>query len=102
MHVLKQPGQGEVEGGRGGEKKQGKTDPHKMRAFGIVLTNLVIILASSIPVVGVYTTLSFSIEYYCNVFPMLVIVNIFSVMVSPLIHLYREGRLPCRRGPETR
>ncbi|KAJ8000826.1 hypothetical protein DPEC_G00184420 [Dallia pectoralis] len=44
LRVLKQPGPGEVEGGRGGEKKQGTTDPQKMRAFSIVLTNLVIIV----------------------------------------------------------
>jgi hypothetical protein len=102
LRVLKQPGPGEVEGGRGGEKKQRTTDPHKMRAFGIVLTNLVIILASSIPVVVGYTTVSSSLVSYCNVIPMLLMVNIFSVLVSPLLHLYREGRLPCRRGPETR
>ncbi|XP_042173267.1 uncharacterized protein LOC121845659 [Oncorhynchus tshawytscha] len=102
LRVLKQPGPGEVEGGRGGEKKQGKTDPHKVRAFGIILTNLVIILASSITVVVGWATFSSSLDYNCNVFPMLLIVNIFSVMVSPLMHLYREGRLPCRRGPETR
>ncbi|KAJ8000821.1 hypothetical protein DPEC_G00184370 [Dallia pectoralis] len=44
LRVLKQPGPGEVEGGRGGEKKQGTTDPQKMRAFRIVLTNLVIVV----------------------------------------------------------
>jgi hypothetical protein len=102
LRVLKQPGPGEVEGGRGGEKKQGTTDPHKMRAFGIVLTNLLIIFASFIPVVVGYTTASPSLDYICNVFPLLLIVNIFSVLVSPLMHLYREGRLSCRRGPETR
>jgi hypothetical protein len=101
LRVLKQPGPGEVEGGKGGDEKQGTTYPHKMRAFGIVLTNLVIILASSIPVVAFYASQSSSLDYYCIVYPMLLIVNIFSVMVSPLILLYREGRLPCRRGLET-
>jgi hypothetical protein len=101
LRVLKQPGPGEVEGARGGEKKQGKTDPHKMRAFGIVLINLVIILASSIPMVVGWTALLSSLDLFCKVFPMLVIVNIFSVLVSPLMHLYREGRLPCPREPET-
>jgi hypothetical protein len=101
LRVLKQPGPGEVEGGRGGEKKQGSTDPHKMRAFGMVSTNLVIILASSFLVVFGYTTMSSSLVHNCNVIPILLIVNIFSVIVSPLLHLYREGRLPCRRGPET-
>ncbi|KAJ8000827.1 hypothetical protein DPEC_G00184430 [Dallia pectoralis] len=47
LRVLKQPGPGEVEGGRGGEKKQGTTDPQKMRAFRIILTNLVIIVSST-------------------------------------------------------
>ncbi|XP_071002911.1 G-protein coupled receptor 183-A-like [Oncorhynchus clarkii lewisi] len=102
LRVLKQPGPGEVEGGRGGEKKQGMTDPHKMRAFGIILSKLVIILTCSILVVVGWATLSSSLEITCNVFPMLMIVNIFSVLVSPLMHLYREGRLSCRRGPETR
>ncbi|XP_042171468.1 G-protein coupled receptor 20-like isoform X1 [Oncorhynchus tshawytscha] len=101
LRVLKQPGPGEVEGGREGEKNQGTTDPHKKRAFGIILTNLVVILASSIPVVVGYATLSYSLDYNCNVIPMLQIVNVFSVLVSPLMHLYREGRLSCRRGPET-
>jgi hypothetical protein len=87
LRVLKQPGPGEVEGGRGGEKKQGTTDPDK-RIFGIIL-------ARSIPVVVGWATLSSSLEITCNVLPMLMIMNIFSVLVSPLLHFYREGRMPC-------
>ncbi|KAJ8000845.1 hypothetical protein DPEC_G00184620 [Dallia pectoralis] len=102
LRVLKQPGPGEVEGGRGGEKKQGTTDPQKMRAFRIVLTNLVIILVSSISVVVGYTSLSFtSMDFYRNTFPMLLACNMLSVVASPVLHLYREGRLHCRKGPET-
>jgi hypothetical protein len=102
LRVLKQPGPGEVEGGRVGEKKQRTTDPQKMKAFGIVLTNLVMILTSSISVVVGVTTMSSSLDITCNVTFMLLIVNIFSVMISPLMHLYREGRLLCQRVPETR
>ncbi|KAJ8000822.1 hypothetical protein DPEC_G00184380 [Dallia pectoralis] len=69
LRVLKQPGPGEVEGGRGGEKKQGTTDPQKMRAFSIVLTNLVIIVVSSISVLVGLATVSFSLDCYCNVSP---------------------------------
>ncbi|KAJ8000842.1 hypothetical protein DPEC_G00184590 [Dallia pectoralis] len=102
LRVLKQPGPGEVEGGRGGEKKQGTTDPQKMRAFRVVLTNLVIILMSSISVVVSYVILPNSgIDFSCNIFPMLLACNMLSVMVSPLLHLHREGRLHCRKGPET-
>ncbi|KAJ8000844.1 hypothetical protein DPEC_G00184610 [Dallia pectoralis] len=102
LHVLKQPGPGEVEGGRGGEKKQGTTDPQKMRAFRIVLTNLVIISMSSISLVTGYAIMSFNtINFYCNIFPMSITFNIFSVMASPVLHLHREGRLHCRKGPES-
>ncbi|KAJ8000840.1 hypothetical protein DPEC_G00184570 [Dallia pectoralis] len=102
LRALKQPGPGEVEGGRGGEKKQRTTDPQKMRAFSIVLTNLVIILVSSILVaVGFFTMPNSGIDFYCNTFLMLLACNMLSVVVSPVLHLHREGRLHCRKGPVT-
>ncbi|KAJ8000833.1 hypothetical protein DPEC_G00184500 [Dallia pectoralis] len=102
LRVLKQPGPGEVEGGRGGEKKQGTTDPQKTRAFRNILTNLVIIVVSSISLVAGYVVFPFtSSDFYCKLFVMFFICTIFSVMASPLLHLYREGRLHCRKGPET-
>ncbi|KAJ8000841.1 hypothetical protein DPEC_G00184580 [Dallia pectoralis] len=96
------PGPGEVEGGRGGEKKQGTTDPQKMRAFSIVLTNLVIIVVSSISVVVSFVTLSFiNLDFNCKTFPILLMSNMLSVVASPVLHLHREGRLHCRKRPET-
>ncbi|KAJ8000835.1 hypothetical protein DPEC_G00184520 [Dallia pectoralis] len=102
LRVLKQPGPGEVEGGRGGEKKQGTTDPQKMKAFRIVLTNLVIILVGFISVVVGYVIVPFtSLDFKCKAFAIFLAYNVISVMVSPVLHLHREGRLHCRKGPES-
>lgn len=95
LRALKDPGPGDTHN----RNQLGRAigNQQKRNAFNTILSALLLILFSYIPYVLI-TICTFEIDqilFECDILPVISSFNIFSVMVTPLLKIYREAHLKC-------
>lgn len=91
--ALKHPGPGEQTGREVGNQQ-------KKNAFQIILSILIIILLTYLPQIFLLIFSVIKIDQTlleCNIIPIVMSVNVCSVLIMPLMKMYKEGCLKCVR-----